>query len=89
MLQKPFHVNFFDVQKKNLYRLLLCGRGAGPDKIYFLRERAGVGQNLVGGSGTEKSIPRRSLVLIVSILFIFKFFYELLTNVLFLHLFQS
>ncbi len=22
---EPFHVNFFDVQKKNLYRLLLCG----------------------------------------------------------------
>ncbi len=23
---EPFHVNFFDVQKQNLYRLLLCGR---------------------------------------------------------------
>ncbi len=60
---EPFHVNFSDVQK-NLYRLLLCRllrAGAGPDKI-FLRERAGVGQNLAGGSGTEKSVLRRSLV---------------------------
>ncbi len=35
---EPFHVNFFDVQKKNLYRLLLCRllrAGPGPDKIYF------------------------------------------------------
>ncbi len=42
---KPFNVNFFDVQKKNLYRLLLCE---------FLR--AGIGQhmNVTGGSGTRK-----------------------------------
>ncbi len=62
---EPFHVNFFDVQKKNLYRLLLCGllrAGAGPDKIYFCGSGRGVGQNLAGGSGTEKSVPRRSLV---------------------------
>ncbi len=41
---EPFHVNFFDVQKKNLYRLLLCGLS-----------RAGAGQNMnvTGGSGTR------------------------------------
>ncbi len=52
---EPFNVNFFDVLKKNPYRLRLCGReldktwmaGAGPDKIYFCGSgRAGAGQNL-------------------------------------------
>ncbi len=46
---------------------------AGPDKIYLF------------GSGTEKSVPRRSLVQFD----VFSHLYELLRNVLFLHLFQS
>ncbi len=57
--------------------------GAGPDKIFL---RVGVGQNLAGESGTEKSVPRRSLV---QFYVFFKKIYELLTNVMFLHLFQS
>ncbi len=50
---KQFHVNLFDVQKKNLYRLLLCGlfvEGSGTkhechgqerDKTRILRAGAG------------------------------------------------
>ncbi len=41
---EPFHVNFFDVQKKNLYRLLLCGRER--DQIRYISAGA-------GGRGTE------------------------------------
>ncbi len=41
---KPFHVNFFDVQKKYLYRLLLCRH---------LRAGAGQNMNVAGESGTK------------------------------------
>ncbi len=41
---EPFHVNFFDVQKINLYRLLLCG---------LLRVGAGQNMHVAGGSGTR------------------------------------
>ncbi len=41
---EPFHVNFFDVQKKNLYRLLLCR---------LLRVGSGQNMNVAGGSGTR------------------------------------
>ncbi len=44
---KPFHVNFFDVQKKNRYRLLLCE---------FLRAGIGQNMNVTGGSGTRKDL---------------------------------
>ncbi len=64
---KPFDVNFFDAQKKNLYRWLFCGwerdetwmsrAGAGPDETYFC------GRGIEScGSVTEKSVLRRSLV---------------------------
>jgi len=57
---KPFNVNFFDVQKKNLYRLLLCGlfaggswtkqecRGQERDQIRYISAGVGAGQNLTG-----------------------------------------
>ncbi len=41
---EPFHVNLFDVQKKNLYRLLFCGRDR--DQIRYISAGA-------GGRGTE------------------------------------
>ncbi len=41
---EPFHVNFFDVLKKQLYRLLLCG---------LLQAGAGQNMNVAGGSGTR------------------------------------
>ncbi len=50
-----------------------------------------MGQNLVGRSGTEKVSPAQ-VSSFNSLNFMYKYFhifYELLTNVLFLHLFQS
>ncbi len=41
---EPFHVNFFDTLKKNLYRLLLYG---------LLRAGAGQNMKVAGGSGTR------------------------------------
>ncbi len=38
---EPFHVNYSMYRKKNLYRLLLCGRGVGQN------------MNVAGGSGTS------------------------------------
>ncbi len=70
---EPFHVNFFDVLKKihiDYFYAGFCGRerdktwmsqarvGVGPDKIYFCGSGRGTESC---GSGTEKSIPRRSL----------------------------
>ncbi len=62
---EPFHVNFFNVQKKNLYRLdyFYAGgsgtkhecRGQERDQIRYISAGA-------GGRGTEKSIPRKSLL---------------------------
>ncbi len=57
---EPFQVNFFDVQKKNLYRLLFCGRER--DQIRYISLGAGGRGTESCGSGTEKSVPRRSLV---------------------------
>ncbi len=64
---EPFHVNFFDVLQKNLYRLPLCGLlragGAGQeqDQIRYISAGAGGHGTESCESGTEKSVPRRSL----------------------------
>ncbi len=68
---KPFHVNFLDVQKKNLYGLHLCRLFAGGsetkhecrgrDQIRFISAGAGWCGTEFCGSRTEKSVPHRSL----------------------------
>ncbi len=67
---EPFHVNFFNVQKKNLYSLdyFYAGfetkhecRGRERDQIRYISVGAGRRGTESCGSGTEKSIPRRSL----------------------------
>ncbi len=69
---EPFHVNFFNVQKKNLYSLdyFYAGfetkhecRGRERDQIRYISVGAGRRGTESCGSGTEKSIPRRSLPL--------------------------
>ncbi len=68
----------------SVYAGMLCSLGDVTEPFHvnffyvFLRERAGAGQNLVG-AGLKNLVQ----------FYVFSHFYELLTNVLFLHLFQS